>query len=669
MTSRIHPPLCPRKAGSSTVRRQLSTVHRQLSIVHRPPSILLLILLLCNSLTAQLSYTTVQIPTRDSKFLAADIYLPDTVNTFSTILIQTPYDKDDFHTTGLPLGIGMNQAGSNFAFVILDWRCFYGSASACIAQPNRGEDGYDAVEWIAAQPWSNGRVGTWGPSALGNIQFMTAAQQPPHLICAAPEVASPQTQYQAYLPGGAARTEYLQTLGVLFGGGIASVVAANPHYNLLWQVSESTTDYTPTVGVPMFLVAGWFDHNTDIDIDLLEKLQTSSLPAVRSSHKLLVGPWVHGGTGIAHVGSTIQGDLSFPGAANWNDSLELEFFEYYLNNALNGWPSQPTVRYFQMGDDVWQSSTDWPPAGTVNQRLYLHDDGGLRSNTPAAAVSSLGYDYDPLDPSPTVGGKTLSLSLVQGPLNQIPAVESRNDVLIFTSDSLTQDVKVQGKISLHLQVSSDRKDTDMMARITDVYPDGRSILMGETVLRMRFRDGFAVADTAFMTGGTVYPIDLDFEHLAQTFKAGHRIRIIVSSSNYPRFNRNMNTGGDLYPGGNLDTLVGPLIAHNTLHLGSSTLSWVDLPVQMGASGVEVDRELLEWDVFPNPISGGICHVRASEPGMCILYDLQGRRVGEFTVQAGEQEVQLPEGLPAGTYGCVLMTSGSAAGMKKLVVLR
>lgn len=616
---------------------------------------------------AQLSYQTVQIPMRDGKFLAADIYRPDTVNTFSTILVQTPYNKDGFHLTGLPLGIGMNQGSSAFAFVVLDWRCFYASTAACVAQPNRGQDGYDAVEWIAGQPWSNGRVGTWGPSALGNIQFMTAAQQPPHLLCAVPEVASPQTDYQAYMPGGAARTEYLETLDMLFGNTIGPLVAAHPHYDLYWQVAEGLTDYTPSVGVPMLLVAGWFDHNTDTDLGLLTQLQANSLPSVQNSHKLLVGPWVHGGTGVAHVGSAIQGDLTFPGAAGWNDSLEHRFFDYYLNHAFNGWPSEPVVRYFQIGDDAWQASPTWPPSGTTNHRLYLHAAGSLLASLPGASTATVTYAYDPHDPSPTEGGKTLSLGLVQGPVDQGPDVESRSDVRIFTSDSLMQDVRVQGKISLHLQVSSDRKDTDVMARLTDVYPDGRSILMGEGVLRVRFRDGFTTGDTAFMVPGTVYPVDLDFDHLALTFKAGHRIRVDISSSNYPRFNRNMNTGGDMYPNGSLDTLVNAVVAQNTLHLGNSTLSWLDLPIQPLSSGVTAGKPL-DWALYPNPATDAVT-VTASEAGRMELYGLDGRMALEVAVLDGRQEIELPKGLPTGMYMVALRSESGAVGVRKLVVRR
>jgi predicted acyl esterase len=619
-----------------------------MSMVMKKICFLLLACLLSGTAFAQLSPQAISIPMSDGEFLAADLYLPNTTDSFPVILVQTPYNKDFYQLTGLPLGIGTDIANSDYAFVIVDWRCFYGSIGACVANVDRAQDGYDAVEWIAAQSWSIGRIGTWGPSALGNIQYQTARRKPPHLVCCVPEVAHPQTTFENYYPGGSARVEYLETLGLLFG--VQTLVISNPYYNLLWQFTEDLTHYPDSIEVPMFLIGGWYDHNTDNVLFNLDELRSRSAPAVRNEHRALMGPWVHGGTGQANVGSAVQGELNFPQAEDWNDSLALRFFDYHLRNQANGWDTFPVLKYFQMGDNEWQNTSVWPPADAVSHDWYLHEDLSLREAMPGAD-GDLSFNYDPTDPSPTVGGRTLSLGLDQGPYDQAPQVESRSDVLVFSTPVLDRDMVLKGKVKVHLNVSSDRLDTDFTVRLTDVYPDGKSLILAESVQRMRFRNGYAVADTAAMVPGTIYPITLEFQATALTFLAGHRLRIIVGSSDYPRFNRNMNTFGEMYPNNNLDTLVNPLIATNSVHLGPSHPSRVELPlVGFTTSAAEsVASAQLAVNIGPNPFGD---HLRVdwqkNEPrGDFRLLDLFGREMHRATVRKGE-EVHLP-GLSAGVY--------------------
>lgn len=598
---------------------------------------------------AQLNPEPIQIPMRDGQTLAANLYLPNQSDAFPVILIQTPYNKELFNLSGLPLGIGHDIAGSDYAFVIVDWRCFYGSLPACTLNPNRGEDGYDAVEWIADQPWSDGRIGTWGPSALGNVQFETAREQPPHLVCAVPEVASPQTSYRDYYPGGAIRTEYLETLSFLFGAAGFGLVIDNPHYNLLWQIVENTTMYPEDIAVPMLLVGGWYDHNTYADFLLIDTLATNSPPAVKELHKILVGPWVHGGTGPANLGSLLQGELTYPAAENYNDLLALDFFDHHLRDIDNGWEGNARYLYFQMGENEWRHSDIWPPLGTQPQTLFLHADGSIQLQPASGSTDALSFNYDPSDPSPTIGGKTLSLALDQGPYDQAPLVESRPDALIFTTAPFEQAVELQGSVKGKLYVSSDRKDTDFTLRLTEVYPDGRSMLLGEAVQRMRFREGYAVADTAFMATGEVYPITFEFDPLANTFLPGQSLRLVVSSSNYPRYNRNMNTGGEMYPNGNTDTLVNALVAENTVHLNALYPSQIELPLAAPITALQaVAAEKTGPSAFPNPSSGEFQLMDLPAPCRLELFDSSGRLWKVEQAPAESHSLRLNE-LPAGLY--------------------
>ncbi len=537
----------------------------------------LLFVCLAVTLNAQLSPQEINIPMRDGKTLSAHLYLPNATGNFPTILIQTPYNKDTYKSRGLPLGVRYDLANSNYAFVIVDWRCFYGSTAACTGgQPDRGNDGYDAVEWIAAQSWSDGKIGTWGPSALGNVQYNTAFKRPPHLVCAVPEVSSPQFRYDDYYPGGVLTTGRIQSLNVLYGG-VFNTVIDNPYYNNIWEYVEANNFHLDSVNIPMLLVAGWYDHNTNPDLELIEQLRAISDPSVRNKHKILIGPWVHGGTGQAFVGSEIQGELTYPLAANKNHAYENAFFDFYLRGISNKWESDTAVyTFYQMGDEKWVKSSTWPAQATSTKTLYFSSDNTLTDTIPTDG--DLSYSYDPTDPSPTVGGKTLDPADVQGPLDQRDSVESRSDALVFTSATLTEDVKVQGTISVKLHVGSDKKDTDFMARLTEVYPDGRSMLLGETAIRMHYRNGFTTADTAYMTPGEVYEVNLNFDELANTFNAGHKIRVIITSSNYSQFNRNMNTGDEMYPNTNADTLVNPEVATNQLFMGTGNPSSLTLEI-------------------------------------------------------------------------------------------
>jgi len=535
------------------------------------------------------------IPMRDGKKLAADIYLPDTTGgvSYPVILVQTPYNRLWYHF-GLPL-IGTAIDTSPFAYVMLDWRCFYGSAAACVATPDRGADGYDAVEWIAAQSWCDGQVATWGPSALGRVQYMTAKKNPPHLVCAVPLVAGPQYNYLEYFPGGVARDEYIDQLDGL-GFGMSGVLYANPHYNTLWSYSETNNFYPDSIQIPLLMIGGWYDHNPVVILDFFDAIRTSSPAAVRDKHKLLMGPWVHGGHGAAYVGTDSAGQLSYPMAAGVSDSLAMRFLKYYLLDEANGYDTLSTIINFQMGVNTWQYIENWPQSGITETNLYLREDLSLQPVSPSGWFGNRQLAYDPRDPSPTVGGPTLRADMVQGPYDQAPVVESRGDILVFTTPVLEADATVQGYPRVILNVQSDCKDVDFAARLTDVYPDGRSMLLVDGIRRARFREGYTTSDTTLFTDSlNIYQIEIELNPTSHTFLTGHRIRLDITSSNYPRFNNNMNDGGPMYVAG--DTTV----AHNRVLCNGLSPSILVLPVDIIDVGIEKSN-LPELSVYPNPCS-------------------------------------------------------------------
>ncbi|MDI1232687.1 MAG: CocE/NonD family hydrolase [bacterium] len=541
------------------------------------------------------------IPLKDGRHMAVDIYKPTGMLNGPVILIQTPYNRQ-LYRFGLPMGIGNNLNSSNYIFVVADWRGFYGSKKAAYpGSPTMGDDGYSAVEWIASQTWSNGKVGTWGPSALGRVQYQTAAKNPPHLTCICPLVAAPQYDYNEYFPNGNLRTEYVQQLDQL-GFGLSKTLMAHPYYDNTWTFVEAANNYPDSIRVPCFMIGGWYDHTIEFMLPFFNQIRNSSAVNVRDKHKILVGPWVHGGHGTAQVGTNVQGELTYPNSAAWNDSMAMLYFDYYLRSQNNGWDLNAFVTYYQMGDNKWQRSAIWPPNNTTDILFYLHKDGSIDNAKSISTTDSLSFNYDPTNPSPTVGGSTLRNDLVQGPYDQVAKVESRNDILIFSTATLGKDVVLKGSVKIHLIVSSDKLDTDFDVRLTDVYPDGRSMLVLDKSMRMRFRNGLTFASTSMLVAGKVYDCELELPATCITFLAGHKIRLDISSSNYPRFNRNMNNGGAMYPGNSLDSLLNPLVAKNTVYVNSVNASLMTMPLVGYSSSINTPTMQPQFLLYPNPSS-------------------------------------------------------------------
>lgn len=572
---------------------------------------------------------------RDGQTLAADIYIPQPETARATILIQTPYNKF-FYRYALPLNIGTDLDNSLYNLVIVDWRGFYASSAAASTEADRGEDGYDIIDWIKDQSWSNGKIGTWGASALGKIQFQTAKEQHPNHTCAVPLVASPQMKYQMYYPNGVYREEYVEQLDAL-GYGLSSILEAHPYYDFTWQYIESETFYPETIEIPMLMIGGWFDHDTEFKIQYFQDLLANSPSDIAEQHKLLIGPWAHGGFGQAHVGSEQQGELFFPQAEGYSDEYALEFFDYYLLNAYNGWPANPSIKYFQMGDMEWRSSESWPLPNTP-QTLYFQADGSLSNLMPELGDTCSSFLYDPRDPSPTIGGPTLRQNLLQGPYDQAMEVESRDDILIFDTPSLTENLSINGNIHINLFVSSNRPDTDFAVRLCDVYPDGRSILLLDGIYRMRFRNGLTQTDENFMTEGEIYLIEIVLPSLAHSFLSNHKLCVDISSSNYPRFHRNINNGEALYSSN--DTLI----ALNAIHHNANHPSSLLLPISQSTSISNIENNAIQLgNPFPNPATKQLYIPYQCPSDMSVtiqITDISGRVFTTDMLTKGENMLEL-----------------------------
>jgi predicted acyl esterase len=605
--------------------------------------ILILSCLSAFEVSAQMTPTfTASIPMRDGKSLAADVYVPVSCDSCPTILIQTPYNKNAFRN-GLPLGILQNLNASPYSWVIVDWRGFYASQSAIVAQPDRGKDGYDVIEWIVSQSWSNGKVGTWGPSALGVIQYQTAKEKHPNHICAVPQVATPQQSYDGYFFGGVLEKSYLQQLDAL-GYGLSATVLANPYYSNTWTFAENNSWYPQDITIPTLQVGGWYDHNINKMIEWYKATKTSAAAQVRNQQWLLVGPWVHGGTGSAYVGSANQGELSYPNAAFMSDTMARNFFAYYLRSSNNGWQNTPAITYYKTGANIWANDVDSSIESSTSSELFLSENNVLRSST-GAGISD--FVCDPKSPSPTIGGQTLSTGLSQGPYNQ-NTLDSRNDITTFSTDFLTNDVTISGRVKANLYIQCNKPDADIVVRVVDVYPDGRSMLINDGIRRMRFRNGYRKTDESFMNPSNIYNVEVQMPFINYTWKAGHKIKIYVSGNSSTRWDVNLQNGDSMYVAG--DTMTANIQIHHSTQYPSKLILPGNSPL---VSVKDIDFE--SNAIYPNPTNDKLFIQSDINAKSYEIYDLSGKLLRRDNVNASAINVG---DLNSGMYFISLQTATS-----------
>ncbi len=591
-------------------------------------------IILCAGLFAQSDtiWTETWIPVRTGDSLAGDIFSLDTTVAKPTILIQTPYNKISYRGLAFYADLEDTSGIWNFQhynFVAVDWRGFYASTPAGSTGYDRGQDGYDIVEWIASQSWSDGKVGTYGGSALGAIQFLTAQQNPPHLVCAAPWIKDFRTNYTDYFYGGVFRKEHNEALEFL-GFTSSDFILSYPLYSYVWQIVEANSDHPEDFHVPMLMVSGWFDHFPSDIISDFNAIRDRSDIAVRDEHKLIMGPWTH-----SNVGDLVQGELEYPAAEDFQVPIAKKFFDYYLRDADNGYAGEPVGQYFLMGSDFWIETDDWFSMIDRADTLYLHPDGLLSSVLAPAGGTADSFIYDPRDPSPAYGSNRFNPAdpgVISGPLDMRDSVEARDDNLVYSTDILTEPLTVTGRITARLFVKSNCMDTDFAIRISDVYPDGRSMVLSQGILRGRLRDTLAVEN--LMVPGDVYEIEVETEVFAQTFLPGHRLRVVISSAIYPHFDSNINDGGPMYEDG--DTTVATNFVHRSAVYPSALILPTSSLVAVAERNIALP-ERLDIRAYPNPFNSAVTIAvdipvgdGSPVPISVEIYDVNGRVVETVT---------------------------------------
>jgi len=508
---------------------------------------------------------TYMIEMRDGIRLATDVHdLLLRPAPHGTILFRTPYDKDALAILGFLFSV------FGWPTVIQDMRGRYASEGNDTVYQNSHTDGPDTLAWIANQSWSNGKVATVGPSALGINQYFMAGANPPNLACQFIMVATPNLHKHAIFQGGQFRKGLVE--GWLSGQGstyILEEILENENYTLDFWTNVSLDDNWQDVNVPAIHLGGWYDIFLQGIIDGYDGYQHLGGTGAQGKSKLIIGPWTHDG----YIEQT-QGELSYPinSLGFWSLKMFRDMIRQYTMDQSNAFDSWPTVSYYVMGDvddpfapgNEWRYAEDWP-IHDVETQWYFHNDGEL-STSPAGQSEPMSYLYDPINPVPTIGGQNLNLD--RGPFDQT-SVEERDDVLVFTSPILEESYEATGPIKARLFVSSNCPDTDFTVKLTDVYPGGRSMLITDGILRMRNRNG--VDHWELMEPGEMYEVEVDLWSTSYIWNTGHRIRVAVSSSNYPRFLNNPNTADGIYKNSTYN------IAENTVYIGPDTPSCIILP--------------------------------------------------------------------------------------------
>ena len=574
----------------------------------------------------------VMVTMRDGTRLATDVFRPDAPGRFPVLINRGPYGKDDYvaspdHSVWF---------FPTHGYVVLSQDCrarFESEGDYYNPLFQEVQDGYDTVEWAARQPWSNGRVGTTGQSYLGATQYTLATNNPlpPQLQAMAPVSASSDFhQSWVYHTGGAMEWGWMVPYAIHKGRntlerlGRSDLLAQMDDYVLepgnfgrplkdewfrhlplkdwigrLQETAPYFREYFEQeldgpywwqlnllrnlegIKIPLFHVSSWYDIFLEGALNAYRAItEQGGSETARRNQKLLVGPWAHIRP-YTRATSVDTGDIDFGPEAQieLHDHLR-RWFDYWLKDIDTGIMDEPPVYIFVMGGGVtgngrWRHENEWPLARTHYTRYYLHSDGsantrsgdGTLSTAPPGAEPPDRYVYDPADPAPTLRGNTLMIP--HGAADQ-RSTEDRGDVLVYTSDPLEHDLELTGPIKVQLFAASSAVDTDFTAKLVDVRPDGYAQNIQDGIIRARYRS--SARQPAFITPGQVYEYTIDLWATSQVFKAGHRLRVEISSSNFPRFDRNPNTGAPLGEDTRLET------AQQTVQHRADYPSHIVLPV-------------------------------------------------------------------------------------------
>jgi predicted acyl esterase len=507
----------------------------------------------------------IMVPMIDGVELATDLYLPAGEGKFPAVLMITPYGRSGAKDLASKL------VKNGYAVLSQDMRGRgdSGGSNVPIFHSNGWEkphDGHTTVRWIEKQPWFDGKLATWGGSAVGITQNLLAPGAPDSLHAQFVEVGSSNLYAQCFFQGGAFRKfmieGWLKATGMVKGN--LETFLSHPTYDSFWD-SMNAEKYADRTVAPGIFIGGWYDIFCQGTINSFQEIQSRGGPRAKGKCRLIMGPWAHGPFT----------ELTYPKESNQRPEAAdfFRFIDHHLQGKENGVDRDLPVHYYVMGDpgdatspgNVWRGADSWPPKSTAT-RYFLHADHSLSTSEPTGD-EELSYKYDPANPVPTIGGQNLILP--KGPKDQ-RSIEAREDILLFNGPVLDEPLEITGRIKATLYVRSDAPDTDFTVKICDVYPDGRSMLITDGILRARYRESFEKPTN--MEPGKTYTIEVDLWSTSIVLSKGHQLRVAVSSSNSPRFDANPNTGRQSWEEDK------PRVATNTIRMAPPEASFITLPI-------------------------------------------------------------------------------------------
>ena len=520
----------------------------------------------------------VKVPMRDGVNLSADIYRPDAPSRFPGLLMRTYWDNANLGKVRQALYF----AERGYAVALVDVRGRFDSGGEWEPYVNEPPDGYDTQQWLGQQSWCDGKIGTFGLSYDGFTQLMPAPMRSSYLKCMVPQICQ-QTNFGHLYNDGVLQLNVVLTAGLFFngrtlqpmigqayGGGLQVVnyeqlfrrlPLISAVYDIVdapyikdWIRHARYDDYWKSYGIkekyadivaPAYFITGWYDNLVHENWrNFVGFREQGGSPQARKGTKIIVGPWTHA---INAQGPNWDADFGASTTVDINE-LHMRWYDFWLKGINTGIDQEPPVRIFVMGANQWRTENEWPLARTKCTSYYLGSggkansmfgDGTLSLSAPSANGPPDKYVYDPERPVPTLGGTISTHPELQGPRDRRP-VERRDDVLVYTGAPLEKDAEVTGPVEVKLYAASSAVDTDFTATLTDVYPDGRAVNICEGVRGARFRE--SLENPSLIEPGKVYEYTISLWETSNVFKAGHRIRLEISSSNFPRFARNQNTG-------------------------------------------------------------------------------------------------------------------------------
>ena len=513
------------------------------------------------------------IPMRDGKRLSAYLYFPSGEGPWPALFEQRYASLRGARTRQWAAKL----AESGFVVALVNFRGTHRSEGRYVGyralQWGELQDGYDTCEWLADQSWCTGRVGTFGSSQGGYAQNYLAVTQPPHLVCQYMIDTGLSLFQEGYRIGGTTRPERFKRMGEQCrdpqdNQRVLEEWFRHPHYDDYWRAEDCTLHFDK-MNVPCFTIGSWYDFMNQGSIKSFQGRQHEGGANSRGKQQLVIGPWLHG---RGNKGNRV-GDLVYPENAIWpQDQHMVRWFNYWLKDEDTGVLREPTIRYYVMGavdepgapGNKWRTAEDWPPPAQPTA-MYLQADGGLSPQLPDQDGGGTGYTSDPLHPMEIPGRAFPGARDARN-------FERQADVRTFTSQPLEQPVEWTGRVRAELFVSSTARDTDFIVRVSDVYPDGRSILIVDYPWRARYREGFE--HEVLMQPGQIYKVAFNVGWLSQIFNRGHRIRVTVASTGAPLYEPNPQTGKPL----TIEFPPDAVKAENTIHHHRAHASRIVAPV-------------------------------------------------------------------------------------------